>query len=194
MTLVDQPWVRVKQPTVLPLAPDRDLVADLPSDQLAAMLRDHLIPSGAAGSERAVWDRFWAVLHAHDDLAERAFDVLEDFLDQVEDALEAAGPEHPQRRRMQKFQLNAENAVARLDREPAVRGTRGSRLDHSRLESERATALRETRLFGAAIAAHRDATEYSGRGFTVADLELWAVLDGVEDRRVAAQTRLQDRR
>lgn len=222
MALLEQPWARVKQPTVLPPALDRDLVAGLQDDQLAEVLRDHLVPSGGAGAERAVWDRFWAVLSADDDLAERAFEVLEDFLDQVEDALEAASAEHPQRKRMTKFQLNAENAIARLDREPTVRGTRGVgrgqpgvdraavttavraealrraraevRVEHSRRNMEGAAAQRDARSLGAAIAAHRDTTENSGRGFTLADIELWDVLDRVEDARVATQAREKDRR
>lgn len=220
--MLEKPWARVKQPTVLPQALDRDLVAGLQVDQLAEVLRDHLVPSGGAGPERAAWDRFWAVFAADDDLAERAFEVLEDFLDQVEDALKAVGDEDPQRKRMTKFQLNAENAIARLDKEPAVRGARGAgryrpgaaraavttavraealararsevRVEHSRREAQGNAAQRDARSLGAAIAAHRVATESSGRGFTLADLELWDVLDHVEDARVAAQAREKDQR
>lgn len=220
--MLEQPWARVKQPTVLPPALDRDLVAGLQDDQLAEVLRDHLVPSGGAGPERAAWDRFWAVFAADDELAERAFEVLEDFLDQVEDALKTVGAEDPQRKRMTKFQLNAENAIARLDKEPAVHGARGVgrsrpgvaraavtdavraealrkaqaevRVEHSHREAEGDAAQRDARSLGAAIAAHRDATERSGRGFTLADVELWDVLDRVEDARVAMRAREKDQR
>lgn len=160
MALIEQPWARVKQPTVLPRGIDRDLMAGMPAEQLAELLRDHLVPSGAGGEERAVWDRFWAVLGGDEDLAERAFDVLEDFLDQAEDALDTAEPDHPQRKRMQKFQLNAQNAWQRLQKDPAA--TR--------------TAPGAGRRLAAAIAAHRDAVERGGRAPTTADVELWGVL------------------
>lgn len=215
MAFLEQPWARVKQPTVLPPNVDRDLVAGLQDDQLAELLRDHLVPSGRAGPERAAWDRFWAVFAADDDLAEWAFEVLEDFLDQVEDALKAVGDEDLQRKRMAKFQLNTENAIARLDKEPGMHGARGAGrgrpgapraavtdavwaealrkarsevgVEHSRREAQGNAAQRDARSLGAAIAAHRDATESRGRGFTLADVELWDVLDRVEDARVARE-------
>ena len=157
MTVIERPWARVKQPTVIPHEVDHDLVAALPVEQLAALVRDHLVPSGTGGPERETWDRFWGVLCGDDKLAVRAFDVLEEFLDDTEDALEVTDDGDPQRKRMQKFQLNAQNAWARLQKDPTA---------------VRTVPAAQRRLL-AAIAKHRAAVLEEGSP-TAADLQLWA--------------------
>lgn len=161
MGLIERPWARVKKPTVIPGAVDRDLVAVMPDRELAELLRDHLVPSGSAGAARHTWDLFWELLRDDDELADRAFDILEEFLDQTEDALEEAldADDDSQLKRMQKFQLNTENAWQRLQKTPTAAPR---------------TARSERRLI-AAIARHRTAVLADG-GPTNADLKLWEVL------------------
>lgn len=159
MTVIERPWARVKQPKVIPREVSHDLVVSLPVEQLAALLRDHLLPSGPSGPEREAWDRFWSVLGEDDDLAERAFDVLEEFLDDTEDALEVTDDGDPQRKRMQKFALNAQNAWARLQKDPTV---------------GRTVPAAQRRLL-AAIVEHRTAVLGAGVAPTAADRKLWRV-------------------
>jgi len=165
VVLIERPWARVKQPTTIPEGTTRELVAAMPVEQLAALLRDHLLPSGSAGAERAAWDQFWEVLRGDDELADRAFDVLEEFLDQVEDALEAAAGDDPNRKRMQKFQLTAQNAWQRLEK------------DSSRPRAPGAAIVRR---LVAAIAAHQDAVHAAGDGSRDYDEQLGGVLNAVD--------------
>ena len=161
--VIEQPWVRVKQPSTIPDAVNREVLAALPVVELAALVRDHLLPDGTTGPRRKAWDQFWKLLHDDDELAHRAFDVLEEFLDSTEDALDVVDAEDPQRKRMQKFQFNAQNAWARLQKDTtAVRGVSAGQ-----------------RRLVAAIAKHRLAVLEEGPP-TVADLRLWAAA-GVSD-------------
>jgi len=166
VVLIERPWARVKQPTTIPAGTTHELVAAMPIEQLAALLRDHLLPSGSAGPERAAWDQFWEVLRGDDELADRAFDVLEEFLDQAEDALDTAEGDDPQRRRMQKFHLNAQNAWQRLQKDPTVGRT----------------VPTATRRLLAAITEHRVAVLDAGTS-TAADVQLWNVLATVRASR-----------
>lgn len=163
MTVLDRPWARVKQPTVIPSEVDHDLVAALPVEELAALVRDHLVPSGPSGPERQAWDRFWGVLREDDELAGRTFDVLEEFLDDTEDALEDVDDGDQQRKRMQKFLMNAQNAWARLQKDPTL---------------VRTVPAGQRRLL-AAIAEHRSAVLSAGVDREAADSRLWRVLDDV---------------
>lgn len=164
MGFIDQPWARVKQPTVIPGSVDRDLVAVMPDRELAELLRDHLVPSGSTGAARHIWDRFWELLRDDDDLADRAFDILEEFLDLTEDAIDEAlnadtAAADSQLKRMQKFLLNTENAWQRMHKTAGV-GARTSGVE---------------RRLVAAITRHRTAVLADG-GPTTADLKLWEVL------------------
>lgn len=155
--VIEQPWARVKQPSIIPTQVDREVLAALPVAELAALVRDHLVPSGTTGPSREAWERFWGLLRDDDELAHRAFDVLEEFLDSTEDALDVVDAGDPQRKRMQKFQLNAQNAWQRLQKDPTA---------------VRAVPAGQRRLV-AAIAEHRAAVLEEGRP-TAADLQLWA--------------------
>lgn len=162
VVLIERPWARVKQPTTIPVGTTHEMVVDMPVEQLAALLRDHLLPSGAAGPERAAWDQFWAVLRDDDELADRAFDVLEEFLDQAEDALDNAADDDPQHKRMQKFHVNAQNAWQRLQKDPTV---------------GRTVPIVARRL-AAAITEHRAAVLDAGAS-TKADERLWNAMAAV---------------
>jgi len=159
VVLIERPWTRVKHPTTIPAMTTSELVAAMPVEQLAALLRDHLLPSGSAGPERAAWDQFWEVLRGDDEVADRAFDVLEEFLDQAEDALDTATGDDPQHKRMQKFHLNAQNAWQRLQKDPTVGRT----------------VPTVTKRLAAAITEHRAAVLDAGTS-TAADVQLWKVL------------------
>lgn len=149
MGLIERPWARVKQPTVIPDGVNRDVLADLPAETLAELLRDQLLPTG----DREAWNQFWSMLRNNDDLGDRAFDVLEEFLDQAEDALDDA--EGPELKRLLKFQTNTDNALQRLEKTPT-------------------TSAGERRLL-VAILKHQTAVLAAG-GVSAADAALWRVL------------------
>lgn len=168
---LDQPWSRVKEPVPIPVPTTAPTLQELSEQDLARLLRDHLVPRQTTGVERTKWESLWRVLSADDDLAERAFDVLEDFLTDVEQALQADGLDEHTRKRMEKFRRFCDDAWQRL------------RLHHSRPLSWAGRAgagfnpagrVVISRLVDA-IARHR-ALVQDLPDVRDADLELWQVL------------------
>lgn len=115
--LVDRPWSRVKTPVPIPDRLEPDALRELSRDDLARLLRDQLVPRQPAGPERDRWEQLWALLSRDDELADRAFDILEEFLDQAERALEGGELDEHQRRRAEKFRRFCEDAWQRLQRD-----------------------------------------------------------------------------
>jgi hypothetical protein len=112
--LLERPWDRVKTPTAIPASLTAETLEGLPAEEFARLLRDHLVPREATGPGRQRWQEMWNLLSRDDDLAERAFDVLEEFLDQVEEALEDKSLDEHQRKRAQKFARFCDDAWKRL--------------------------------------------------------------------------------
>ena len=171
---LDQPWSRVKEPVPIPVPTTAQTLQELSEPELARLLRDHLVPRQATGVERTRWESLWRVLSADDALAERAFDVLEDFLSDVDQALQADDLDEHTRKRMEKFRRFCDDAWQRL------------RLHHSRPLSWAGRAgagfnpagrVVISRLVDA-IAAHRHAL-VDQPNVRPADRQLWAVLRDV---------------
>lgn len=113
--LIERPWERVKDPTRIPPALSVEMLSAMPAGDFAQLIRDHLLPRQPRGEERERWERLWTLLGTSDELGERAFDVLDEFLDAVEHALEAGALDEQAQRRAQKFSGSCRDAWKRLD-------------------------------------------------------------------------------
>lgn len=111
--LLERPWGRVKDPVAIPHLLDTDSLLELTDQDLAILLRDHLVPRPDLGNRRS-WERLWTVLGGDPQLSDRAFDVLEDLLDTTEAALQGEQLDDHQRRRAEKFLRFCEDAWKRL--------------------------------------------------------------------------------
>lgn len=114
MALIEQPWARVNDPVAIPLPTTVATLTSLDDVGFAQLLRDHLVPREPAGTARTRWETLWQVLTSDDALADRAFDVLEEFLDDVDDALSAVELDERSRKRMTKFRRFCDDAWKRL--------------------------------------------------------------------------------
>jgi hypothetical protein len=112
--LIEQPWSRVKNPVAIPPALDPAGLAALPDEEFARLVRDHLVPRQPAGEERRLWERLWGLLGRDERLADRTFDVLEDFLDGVEAVLDSGQLDEHQQARAEKFRRFCDDAWKRL--------------------------------------------------------------------------------
>ena len=115
LMLLDRPWARVREPTPLPRPLTVEQLRSLTEVDLARLLRDHLVPRAEDPDGRGGWERLWALLRAEDDLAERAFDVLEDLLEVTETALAGGGLREAEVRRARKTQRLCQEAWRRLE-------------------------------------------------------------------------------
>lgn len=118
--MLEQPWARVKNPTPIPAAVDAARLHELDDIAFAELLRDNLLPRTPA--VRGEWQRLWDVLFDDDDLANRAFDVLESFLGQITALRSSPDIDEVALKRSKKFELHVEAAWSRLqntDRLPA---------------------------------------------------------------------------
>jgi len=131
-------------------------------DELETVLHSNLVPQGG---NKAQFFALWILLSFNNDLAERAFDILEAWLDQI-DALPADDPQQEQAKR---FKGRCEDAWNRL--------TRFRDCDtRERIPDPGTTAAR----FALAIGAHRQAIgETAG---TAWDQALWAAPTQTLDR------------
>lgn len=167
-----QPWTRVRQPVPIPTPPDGDVLTQLDDSQFSELLRSNLMPRETTGAGRDAWDALWETLRGDPALAERSYDVLEEFLQITEEFLESS-PDLDGARRAHKFAGQCEMAWNRLntdrDRTPPLQWA-GERAAIHPLRSRHVIA----RLVGA-ITRHRS-TVLSAGGATPADAELWATL------------------
>ena len=123
---------------------------------------------------RRLWDRFWKVLREDDQLADRSYNVLEQFLDTTEDALEDGGLDEAGRRRAEKFKQQCEMSWKRIDRGRDRDGALGWAGEHATAhppQSRRVIAA----LIGA-IARHRAQVLREFGKPNAADAELWDVM------------------
>lgn len=173
--LLERPWSRVKTPVAIPDPLSVPALSALAAEQFAALLRDHLVPREPSGVDRERWERLWAVLGRDDGLADRAFDVLEQFLDQTDRALRSDGLDAHQRRRAQKFERFCDDAWQRLrvdDDKPlgwAGRAAAGFNPPARKVLEQLVDA----------IAQHRNTVTAAGPP-READAQLWAVLRRVD--------------
>ena len=178
MTLINQPWSRVRNPVPLPgdLGSAGPLLA-LDPEQFAELIRSHLTPRDEQPGERVGWTRLWALLAGDEQLSERTFDVLEDFLDTTEEDLASGALDDAQTSRARKFQGRCGEAWKRLQRVDDDRplAWAGKAADGFNPPSRKVIA----RLVGA-IARHRSVITRSRRPITPEDQHLWAVLEAVQ--------------
>lgn len=171
MTL-ERPWARVKTPAALPQPLTGEVLTELSDDGFAQLLRDQLLPRDSSGEGRAQWDLLWALLAGDDDLAERAYDVLETFLDTIEQARAAGGLEERELTRMEKFGQSCTAAWNRLEALDQPLGWAGNRA-----KAFNPPARRVIEELVRAIVEHR--TTVSGGEPDPADRRLWSVLESV---------------
>lgn len=172
--LLEQPWARVKEPVAIPAPITVATLEALSEQDLAVLLRDHLVPRRPDGVERARWESLWRVLSADDGLAERCFDVLEQFLGDVDAVLADGDPDEHTRKRMEKFRRFCDDAWQRLqmhhDRPLGWAGRAGAGFN----PAGRAVISKLVD----AVDRHRAVTQVEGGG-TEADRQLWQVLGDV---------------
>ncbi len=117
MPLIDQPWTRVRTPVQIPQEFTPADLQLLPLREFAELLRSNLNPLDQSRSARLAWNRLWETLRADAGLTDRAYDVLEDFLDSTEEALDGDELDDAQRKRATKFVRACQTSWQRLDRE-----------------------------------------------------------------------------
>lgn len=142
------PWSRVDDPTPIPSPLTVEALAGLDDTDFRHVIRDHLIPRDDSAAARGRWQSLWTALGSPQ-LRNRTFDVLEEFLDQVEAHLAT----EPGDRRARQFEHRC--------------GTVWSRLTKPASDKARYSDL------AAAVRRHR-ATILDGRADPrPADVELW---------------------
>jgi hypothetical protein len=170
MALIERPWTRVRQPVPIGAVTATSLQETTAAD-FAQLIRSNLMPRDQEPGGRRAWEQLWALLRADDELAGRTYDVLEDFLDVTQDALDA-GDLQTETSRAEKFMGQCQQAWSRLERDEdgghlAWAGSAGN----FQPAAQRVIAT----LIGA-IARHRTTLRRSPDEVSAADQELWAVM------------------
>lgn len=174
MALVDQPWARVKDPVAIPAAADLETELRSLDDRVyAELVRSHLVPRDNQPGGRQRWSDLWATIDREPDLAERTFDVLEEFLDGCEAAASDDALSDQQRQRAAKFRRFCDDAWQRLQNVPEASDPLGWAGRAARGFNPPARRVLATLV--EAVARHREAVQDQGDARPV-DAELWAVL------------------
>lgn len=157
---IEAPWER-HEPYPIPDLCTATALRLLPDESFDAVGRSNLLP----GKDRAAFEEFWTLLAFNDDLAERCFDTLEEWLDRCE----AQPDEGDESARVRKFRRICDDAWNRL--------TKIRDLD---VAQRRVVPAPHTiaGTFAAAIATHRQALTES----TDLDGALWAAVRHSRDR------------
>src|SRR4051812_23562709 len=108
--MTESPWRRPESYLSLPPRVDVEHLHALAPEEFARMLRDHLLPRSPDERDRNAWLELWDVLSSSSQLADRAFDVLEEFLDRVEAALDAGSLPDWEAKRARRFRNQVEDA------------------------------------------------------------------------------------
>lgn len=175
MPLIDRPWERVRQPAELPAPVSAQGLLGMPEEEFAHLIRSQLVPREHNRPGRRAWAHFWDVLRTDDVLADRVYDVLDDYLDTTEDALGGGGLDEREATRARKFLLQCRQAWDRVDREPEP-GSLGWAGSAGNFQP---AARRVIAILVGAIAKHRAAV-YRTRRPSPDDRHLWAVLRHVD--------------
>ncbi|MFE5309812.1 hypothetical protein [Isoptericola sp. NPDC056605] len=176
MPPIDAPWTRVRTPVAVPKDPTPAALLALSDVDLAELLRSHLVPRDQSKAGRDAWDKLWLAVRADDKLADRAYDILEEFLNATQDALERDEVPEAQKKRAAKFIELCQQSWARIDRG----GSAPQYLDWAGKAGDfQPRARYVVNVLVTAIARHR-ATVREGSPGTPADDELWAALREVK--------------
>ncbi|WP_377454661.1 hypothetical protein [Rhodococcoides fascians] len=113
----DEPWRRSKTPAPLPPNPaDARTLGKIADPELAAILRDNLLPRSNAAGETASWRSFWNTLTFDPTLNTRANDIIDVYVEQSASALDAGNLDDAQYKRAAKFHDLCIHALDRLDK------------------------------------------------------------------------------
>jgi hypothetical protein len=169
MTLIPEPWARVRERVEMVLGTEE--LKALPELEFAQMVRQNLDPAGPSKEARWQWNQLWEALRGDEDLTDRAYGAIEEFLKATDRALASGELDEAQTKRAKKFKLQAESAWNRVDR-PKREGAlawAGAAGDFA------PNAQRVISILVGAVAKHRAAVSATDQP-TGADLALWAAL------------------
>lgn len=175
MPLIEHPWTRVRDPRPIPTHLTK--LPELNDVEFAELIRSNLNPrtSSKRSAEYIAWNQLWEALRADDGLAERTYDVLEEFEEQTEVALDQGDLDDAGRKRAEKF-LRACGAMwQRIDREPPARPLEWAG-DAGNFPPRARHVIAQ---FVSALASHRASVLHSGRRPTPEEEELWGVMSQV---------------
>lgn len=116
MSLIDQPWSRISNPTPIPSDMNDEVIWMLDDLSFAELIRSQLVPQDQTLAGRNRWSNFWGILRFDSDLADRTYNVLEDFIDDTEASLQDGGLDDGAHKRARKFLLLCDSAWKRIDR------------------------------------------------------------------------------
>lgn len=162
-----RPWDRVKVPTPIPSPCSAVSLRLMDESTFSELLRSNLLPRQDGEGFR----RLWITIAFNDDLSHRAFDVLEDWLDQVEES-------DADDVRVRKFATNCDGAWNRLT------GLREFDSVAPRSPSPGSSAF----VFVAAILEHQAQVEVP----TPLDDALWATVSAARDRAKKSRDNTRD--
>ncbi len=169
VAVIERPWARVRTPVPIPAEVSHDTLSALSDAEFAELVRSNFVPRADVPGGRAAWEQLWAVLKNTDGLAERTFDILEDFLDATEKALDAGDLDEADTSRARKFKARCEEAWKRLDKfdddTPLAWAGKAGEFQPS--------ARRVIAILIAAIARHRSAVLRARRPVSDTDQQLW---------------------
>lgn len=173
--LVEQPWKRVRNPPPLDQPVRAQPLLAMDEQAFVELVRGHLMPREDRPGGRAAWVQLWALLAAHDDLAQRTFDVLEDLLETTEADLARGGLDDAQSARARSFANRCDEAWKRLRRDDdQALGWAGNAAEGFNPVSRKVIAI-----LVAAIARHRTQVRHLRREATPAEEALWSSLRSV---------------
>lgn len=173
--LIADPWARVKTPPPIPAPVRAGALEQLDDLAFARLIQSHQVPRDQDPDGRRNWDLLWRVLREDDELADRTYTVLEQFLETTEDALDAGGLDEAAAKRASKFAQQCDMSWKRLDRgrdRDGALGWAGEAAEAHPARSRRVIAS----LIGA-IARHRSEVLRATHGRpSAADAALWDVM------------------
>ncbi|GGO98009.1 helix-turn-helix domain-containing protein [Wenjunlia tyrosinilytica] len=168
-------------PRTLPQEISRESLLAMDDKDFSQLVRDNLLPREEEGPQRRAWDVLWHTLNVHNDLSERTFDLLEEHLEEVEDALEQESLEERELKRLKKLKLNLDMAWDRLERTERERREVYQGHDREavreRMREFNAPARRVVAALVRAIGDHERATAEQAAAVRPQDSNLWDVVD-----------------
>jgi hypothetical protein len=174
MALIDSPWSRLRNPAPIPTGFTARTLIDLDDLGFAQLIQAHLVPRDQDPQGRRLWERFWRVLREDDRLADRTYDVLEQFLSTTEAAIEDGNLDDAGTKRAEKFTQQCEMSWQRVNRGRDRDGALGWAGQHATAHPPQSRRVIASLI--AAIARHRaDVLREFGKP-TASDAELWDVM------------------
>ncbi|MCZ4278529.1 hypothetical protein [Rhodococcoides yunnanense] len=112
-----EPWRRSKTPAPLPSnSADARAISKLTDPELAAIIRDNLLPRSNTAGDTANWRAFWNTLTFDPQLNDRANAIIDVYVEQAAAALDTGELDDAQYKRAGKFHDLCIHALDRLDK------------------------------------------------------------------------------